>query len=104
MSETQEIPSTIPVLRKDAEFTMKINYNDLGAISQAIFLITENWKNHEPQKIEDLKKILQDRGQISDLSHHAFLILDNFYKRCISEAKLQGVTEEIDIKSAFSPL
>ena len=95
---------TIPTLKRDAQVDVKISYNDAGCLANMIFFISKTWKEYTPEKLEQLKTILQNKEKIEDIDFHMFLCVDSLYKRILKAATAQDMIEQLDIKDAFNPL
>jgi len=100
----EPIETKIPILKKDAKVSVDLGYSEAGALAQCIFLITSSWKTNSPEKIEDLKKALQERTPITGLEENAFLIIDNMYKKILKQAIETNQVEYRELENAFNPL
>jgi len=101
MSENLE---KVPSLKRDASVEVVLNYNDAGAIAQAIIIITNNWKKYCPEKIELFKKQLEEKTPFTDIEYHCYMILDLLYRRILKTAVDSNQADFIDVKEAFNPL
>lgn len=100
MSENQKIP----ILKKEETVDVSLNFNQIGAIAQAVFLIASNWQKHEPEKVEQFKSLLEKREPITDVTMACFLYLDLLYKTVIKKAEEEGKVEYVDFANAINPL
>lgn len=93
---------TIPKINSNAQIKMTLDYNDSGAIATAVYCISKFWKETHPEKLEELKKLLENKQKIEDIEMHTLLCLDSLYKRIILVAKEQNMVTDIPISEAFS--
>jgi len=93
---------TIPKINADAQIKMTLDYNDSGSVATAVYVISKFWKDNNPEKLEELKRLLENKEPITEIEHHTLLCLDLLYKKIVKAAKDQGMTTEIELKDAFS--
>ncbi len=98
MSETTE---KIPILSKDFEGSVVLNYSEAGSIVNAIFQLASKWD--EPT-VNEFKRLIENREMITDPNMVIYLHLDKLYKKILACAKQQGQIEYVDISEGLSPI
>lgn len=90
MSETTKIP----MIKPEAEVTVTLNNQEISAIIQAIFYISEGWTR---DNVDEIITSLQAQKPLTDPRQITFVLLDRVYKKLLKEAQEKGMCTETDV-------
>jgi len=80
----------IPVIKRDAKFSIEIGYSEAAAIVNSLFIQIKAWT---PKQVEDFKRIIEEKGSVTEMEHVVYTILDQLYRRILIKAKEENMLE-----------
>lgn len=86
---------TVPIISKNQEVEIKLTTQEISAIVQAIFLISEKWT---PTDVETMKSILEKKETLSDPRQITFVLLDRIYRKLLKKAQEEGKCEDTEVQ------
>lgn len=91
----------VPILKKDEKVTIEVDYNDSGAIAQALFIIAKTWS---PEKIEQFRTAIDSRSKLTDIEMICYVYLDKIYRSILEKAKEEDKVEFTELNMTANPL
>ena len=87
-------PTKIPVIKPEAMVTIELNSQEISAIVQAIFYISEGWTK---DNVDEIITTLQAQKPLTDPRQITFVLLDRVYKKLLKEAQDTNQTAETEL-------
>ena len=95
--ETQNTELKVPILKKDSTISITLNYSQMGALVQSLFIIAGHWSE---EKRNEFKEILEQKGQLKDAEQITYILIDQIYRNALNIAKAEDKIEMTGITRA----
>ena len=90
----------VPILKKDAIINIELNYSQMGALVQSLFIFASHW---DDAKRKQFQEVLEKKGKLDDPEFITYILLDQIYRNTILKAQQEDKIEMTDVSmSALS--